>query len=419
MPTLKTIIRPIYKPIKPFAQWIMRLIYKPLKLLRERNLIVKLKKKRPIHVVFQVHESAKWSCQSLYDAFDKDPMFTVQIVVILFHGIQEYKNTLRFFQEKGLNVTGLFDEQSGNNTSPADFSPDIVFFQEPMNWWFKRGTALFCYIPYSICQTKNFKWGYNGNFHYLLWRHFVETPYQLDFAKQYGATKGNGVVVSGWPKMDVFLRDDSQTIKCPLWKTNSPDTKRIIYAPHWTVAENGGGLLLGTFLQYYQLLFDYVRQHSEIEMVLKPHPSLKILILQKGLMTEEVLNAFFEQWNTLPNGSVVEGGDYFDLFKTSDAMILDSVSFICEYAYTAKPSLFLCRRRDVLENDFNKFGQETTKNLYQAHSFEDIETFIQDTVIGGNDPLKQSREKFLKNVLKRDTNSAADFIHHYIKEKLS
>ena len=46
-------------------------------------------------------------------------------------------------------------------------------------------------------------------------------------------------------------------------------------------------------------------------------------------------------------------GEYRAYFASSDAMILDSVSFMAEYLYVHKPALFLTREGER----FNEFGE--------------------------------------------------------------
>ena len=41
--------------------------------------------------------------------------------------------------------------------------------------------------------------------------------------------------------------------------------------------------------------------------------------------SNENLDKYYKSWNNLPNASLYEGGEYFNLFATSDTMITDSV----------------------------------------------------------------------------------------------
>jgi len=192
----------------------------------------------------------------------------------------------------------------------------------------------------------------------------------------------------------------------------------LIWAPHWTVPGVRRTILFSTFIEYHQKMLEYVRACPDIEVVLKPHPLLKRQCIRRGLFSPSEIDDYFAAWNNLPNGSVVEGGDYLDLFKSSDAMILDSLSFISEYMYTGKPALFLCKVKDILATGFNEYGLEAVQSLYEAHSWEDVERFIDDVVIQGNDSHYELRMRFVNDVLKWTDKPACEYIVEYLKEQL-
>ena len=93
----------------------------------------------------------------------------------------------------------------------------------------------------------------------------------------------------------------------------------------------------------------------------------------------------------------MDEGMYHNLFMRSDAMILDSVSFLAEYLYVHKPLLMLTRDGQY----FNDFGKELMKVHYQAAGTdrEAIEAFVADIVLDENDEKKEMREDFFKQNL--------------------
>lgn len=95
-------------------------------------------------------------------------------------------------------------------------------------------------------------------------------------------------------------------------------------------------------------------------------------------------------------------------------MIFDSVSFMAEYMVTGKPSLFTSGKRNIL--DFDEFGLKVYSKLYQTKNLkEDIENFIQNVVLRGNDYRKAEREEFINSYLKSPYNkTSAQNIHDYI-----
>lgn len=101
-------------------------------------------------------------------------------------------------------------------------------------------------------------------------------------------------------------------------------------------------------------------------------------VCEGGFSSHEEVKAYFDAWDNLPNAKLVLGGNYSDLFKTSDAMINDSGSFMTEYQYVHKPMLYLERKEP------NDFGYRIKEILYKARGddYESIEAFINDVVIG-------------------------------------
>ena len=89
---------------------------------------------------------------------------------------------------------------------------------------------------------------------------------------------------------------------------------------------------------------------------------------------------------------------YEDLFLTSDAMIHDCGSFTTEYLFTKKPVMYLCKDADMTEK-FNEFGVKAFECHYQGHSVADIDRFLKEVVISGNDPMKLQRETFFNDYL--------------------
>ena len=110
----------------------------------------------------------------------------------------------------------------------------------------------------------------------------------------------------------------------------------------------------------------------------------------------ERTEAYYQRWRDLPNGQL-EDGYYTDLFMTSDAMIHDCVSFATEYLYTRKPTMFIVKDKDA--NHWNTFGQKCFDLHYHAYQPSDVEDYIKNVVIAGNDTMQTERDEFYKEYL--------------------
>ena len=146
-----------------------------------------------------------------------------------------------------------------------------------------------------------------------------------------------------------------------------------------------------------------------------PHPFLKSELYK--LWGKEKTDKYYECWNQLPNCSI-NLDSYIELFNESDAMILDSGSFSVEYLFTGKPSLF-CYKNDKVVTEFNFFGKEALKMHYGCKSTDDIDEFINNIVVNGNDFMKDKRTAFYYEKLVPPNSSLAnENIYNFLKEKL-
>ena len=271
--------------------------------------------------------------------------------------------------------------------------------------------TLVTYIPYGMLS---------GSHHYqyqiltaLAWKLFWETRRTLELYRE--KCKMFQGVYTGYPKMDVFFERTDFHFD---WKEAQPHSRKIIWAPHWSIK---GGVEFSTFQWNYQFMYEYAKAHPEISWVVKPHPNLVFNAVLTGLFpSEEAFDEYLNGWNELPNAKVVIGGYYYDLFMTSDAMILDSGSFITEYQYTHKPMLYLTRDTQ----QFSPLVDELMKVLYRVdgHDTDGIKKFIEDVVIGQNDFMSKARRKFFDknlNYVKDNGMLAGECIFKVIDDELN
>lgn len=388
----------------------------------DKNLTA-LKRKNKIAVGFLVFSSSMWNCGEIYRLFENDDRFEPMIFVRPEYAKREkieeelYNATVNFFKNHNYTVVGLKDE------TELYEMPDILFHQQPYGDSSILGiqhlplSTLNIYIPYSI--SVDFEQGdrYHTLGYKLSWKVFCASNYDLKLYKEYAKHSSNGMYL-GYPKMDVFYTEE--LAENP-WKTDensdSQNVKKIIYAPHHSIGENS--IHFSTFADNYNGIYEYALSHpSTTSWIIKPHPALKYQSIMNGIFEDEAAyDTYMEKWDSLPNARAVTDGTYFDIFKTSDGMIGDSVSFLSEYQFTGKPLLFLTRP----EQRFTPYGEELIKILYKSpgSDISAIEEFIEKILVNDNDYMKNERDNFFKKYLDymSDGNavSASKAIYQYIK----
>lgn len=369
-------------------------------------------KKRKLRVAFLVSENAKWSCQSLYEEFDKSEEFEPFILVTadsqrspnIHEHDKQLMETYDFFRSKNMNTFYAYDIKERHFLNLDQFNPDIVFYQQP---WALNGIqsptivskfALSCYVPYSIAGTTEAVIHYPKTFLYGIWKHFVISESIKSEYESWMEDNKESLVVTGHPKLDSY--NESQGM----------EKHYIIYAPHF--AFRNSILKLSTFDWNGEYILDFARAHREFNWVFKPHPRLKLQVIQDGIMTKEEIDNYYNEWAKI--GVVYDQGDYFNIFKSSDALITDCSSFLSEYLPTTKPVIHLISKDMVA---LNSISEVTSSHYYKAHDLKELEFYLNDVIINKNDPMKEKRINDV-NILASDGISASSRILNHLKKEL-
>lgn len=396
---------------------------------RHKKALEVVKKKDKIKVAFFLIHDSVWKYEGVYKLMKDDDRFDPIVVVcpyIVFSRetmLYEMNKAYENFKIKGYNVIKTLNEETGEWLNvKKGIKPDIVFFSNPYKltkdeyYITNFRDTLTCYVPYAFVVIHSIEMHYNQFFHHVLWNHFVETKYHKKFAMRYTKSTTSNIHITGYPSLDrIHLADYKPSI---VWKEfDDNSAKRIIWAPHHAIEGQGSGLDYSCFVNYSEYFFELLESINNIQMAFKPHPLLKVKLYNDQDWGKEKTDAYFKKWDDLPNGQLEEG-DYIDLFFTSDAMMLDSASFIAEYLYFDKPILFTMRD-DNVKDRFNSFGRMVFNYMYTAKNSVEVENFIQDAVIKQNDFLKTGRNHFLNDtILPKNGKTASENIYYEIKREL-
>ncbi len=382
-----------------------------------------IRRKDKIKIGFVSYDASMWCGDELYNFFARDERFEPTIFLCLRtdegnkESVQkDFRHGVEQFKSRGLNVVPLTERTAA---VPAQ---DVLIFLTPYldvlpnAFQMSNMTArtLTTYIPYGFAVSQLYGY-FNIPFMFVLWKNFMESKIALKLFEEkskIGAPRG---LYSGYPKLDTFFAK-KQKLKFN-WKTARHKSKKIIWAPHWSIDE---GVKYATFQWNFRFMYDFAKAHPEISWVVKPHPNLLFSAVKTGLFpSAEAFEAYLKAWNDLPNAQVYTGAYYQALFATSDGMILDSGSFIAEYQYVDKPMIFLSR-------DTQKFNELAEKILAASYlvdgrDLRGIATTMQKVFIEGNDPLRGERRKLFDEYLnypKANGMLASEFIYRSIADDL-
>lgn len=402
----------------------------------QKKNIERIKKQSKIRVAFLTKDSAEWSADALYQSLANDERYEVSVMVAPFFVGSEitvkdtYELAVQYFREKGYRTVPMCKIEDQLHFWYHSWEeiqkPDIIFMLNPHYTAFEGSSkvsnfpmqSLIAYIPYGFSLYGNIHDQYNQLSHALCWKIFWESSLDVEISKKYADLGDRNAEMSGYLKMDGFYLGEEPDIR-EIWKIpeglDEKKVKKIIYAPHWSVREAVTGF--GNFDKIYDEMYEYAKNHADTtSWIFRPHPMLRAGAVVYGVFqSEQEFDDYMRKWDELPNAKVVERGEYLDVFRTSDALVGDSISFLGEYQYTHKPLLLLTRK----ENTFDDFGKKLLPILYTApgDDFKAIAGFIQKVVIEQQDEMYDQRKQFFDMYLdyrKQNGKLACE----YIKELL-
>ena len=372
-----------------------------------------------IRVVFMVHNVEAWDAlNDVYDIMRNHDRFEAIVITTK----RDFLNTQKFGEEeinfKGLQQLGINPIRfNGSDTNQElEFlkviNPDIIFRQSPWEISIPQAFhfneisfARTCYVSYGFGSVKLEAEHTNIFFMRNLWRAYCETDSQ---AQGWNAVTPKGAVrVSGSPKLDRVLKT-SENAGWPM--EILPDTTRIIWAPHHSVQSDW--LNFSTFMSNYRLFLQLARECPNLQIVLKPHPSLFEKIVFFRLITHDELRAYLEEFLALPNTAMVTGGNYVSLFWASDLMITDGIGFFAEYMVTGKPLIW---SENPGHFPLNEIGEILQEGMYRANDFEAIVNYLEQLCVQQDDPLAAKRKEITQKLLPRPEGSAQFIVNDILE----
>lgn len=355
-----------------------------------------IRNKDSITVLFVTTEIRSWKGLPLYLRMLKHPRFRPIVGANTNPKYPETKKGLiSYLNEHGYYYVDL----DSPNSSIRDVNPDIIIYDGPYENAYSNGVKfsnnldfIFCGCDYCINITKHAAHLVHPWYDYC-WQFYVEHEDVAIVKRELLGKRARNLRVTGVPIQDE-LRQPKEHFIDP-WKDKT-GKKRIIYAPHHSFkGENGEGIEFATFLEFGEAMQELaLKYQDQITIAFKPHPYLYIRLLR--IWGQEKTDTYYRRWQEMPN-TQYENGEYFGLFKYSDAIIHDSASFIVEYLYEDKPSLFLVAESNHIEDMFD-FVKDCFNSHEHGYNNIDIESFIQN-VISGIDNMKEQRAKCIMNHL--------------------
>lgn len=363
-----------------------------------------IRKKDVITVVFQVWSLAKWKSDSVYKAMANHPRFRPVIWITDDPSyLPQEKIAMRKKMEEFFSKDDYLCYYAENRDDLYQkVQPDITFIQEPYEYNQDAVRSvldgeLLCYVCYYVSDTVS----KSGHTHFLLLSsvlRFVENQSVYNELSKLLNNRSYNFSIAGHPAFD-YLREGKTYCLLDMnniWKNYRPTTKKLIWAPHWTIG-NQSFFSNGSFLSICDDMVNLAKKYADrLHIAFKPHPTLYRTLCNHPDWGQEKTDAYYKQWETMPN-TQVEEGEYRKLFWSSDAMIHDCGSFIMEYPMVNKPCMYLQRGEGY--GNFNELAKASLNCYTIGKNVVDIEKFILEQVLGNQDPKKEVRTEVIKQYL--------------------
>lgn len=409
-------------------QLINQHIIKPLKRVYRTQFKYKIaqQKKRYERIVSRVREGGRcrvvfiasslpmWRYQQLVKLMIKDGRFDLRIAIIPFKAYtaedrrRDAEQLMEYFSAAKIPAEIVDDFAR----LKAEFQPDMIVYPQPYDTsyddeaanWMANRDCLIVHTPYSV-PLSEFEWYINIPMHNLAWRFYVASEIHADVSRRIADNRGENAVIIGEPHADEF----KEALKADPWKpmSDGKERKRLIWAPHFSIVSYNM-FDRPDFNWSYKIMRELaVRHRDTLQIAFKPHPRLKSELYKHPDWGPERTDEFYRFWAEGEN-TQLETGDFVELFKSSDAMVHNCGSFTAEYLFTGKPVGYITRNLAGIKADMNDFGRACQDAHYTLDSEEALSQFIEHTVLGGADPMKEEREATLQRILYRpQTGSVA------------
>lgn len=381
----------------------IKLLYKPYHYVKTKvktKQIEKAAKKSTIHyekIIKDIQESGRKKLNfAAYVVFDStygmDSVFKMmmedsshwnpKIVVIpdisrgKEHERKAYKTSKEFFIKK-YGKDYVLDGWDSETEEYYDLTErfDIIYYANPYDSMvhlyhtikygsLKNVLPIYVSYGYDICKATT-QGRFNGMALNVAWKVFSDTTFSYNDFMKYMINKGSNVVLSGYSKMDDFIKSAS-----------NKNRKKILISPHHTIAFKD--LPLSNFLEYKELILELPSIFPEVDFVFRPHPLLFTAMINNNYWTQKDVDEYLKQLEKL-GIEYSSGGDYLELFNECDAIINDCGSYTVEWLFTGKPGCFVYSEKLNAEY-LTELMNECIEKYTIAHDREDILNFIKNVV---------------------------------------
>lgn len=360
-----------------------------------------------IRVALFLNEVSVWSSfEGLYESFDSDSKFNVDLVYLPFEHIntdksrdhfKEYKDILR------LPIVSYIDYNISEN------SPDLVIYLKPYDSIPKefyineieKVVKRTMYICYGFEGSEYVDYQFRLPFMQKIWRYSVFGDCVKKAYMKYGYNNGNNCVVWGNPRVDLINSYMKNNDIPHDWAKKIESRRTVLWTPHHSME-------YGTFIEYKDIIVEFFEENKEMALIFRPHPLMRKALINNNIIDKSDLDKFVNDITDMENVIYDDNESYRAAFSFSEAIITDGTSFLREYHLLNRPLIHTTKY-----NGGKQLFEEFIPAHYTVKNKDDLIEYLR-MIKAGEDPLKTQRE----DILKREIFMPTQGVSEYIKEQI-
>lgn len=373
-------------------------------------------------IAFIVEVPEVWnSIRSVYEAAEKNNIDTLLLCI---PNTRDYMHEYKINEEKTNKAKDFFNSLGMDSTNAlcADgkwfdlkkYNPDYVIYTRPYDTEYPEPYKSYsvceytriCYIPYAFSQTNGplFKTTFAPKFILSTYLTFAPSKIRLNDCKNVYFwqvfRKTNNFEYLGFPRFDLLKEFNND---------NEKSIKTIAWLPRWSF-NNGPGQKKSHFMDFYKPLMQFMQEHKDINLIIRPHPLMFQSIIDNDILTANQVDDIRRQIENEPNISLDNDKDYLPLLKKADVLISDFTSLLIEYFVSGKPIIY-CDNSD----GFNADAALMDSTLYHANDWDELEQILTE-LINGNDAEYDKRQQAIGQLMPQNAGKIGESIVHYLTQ---
>ncbi len=358
---------------------------------------------RPAEVLFLCQYPPAWNkMKSVFEMMLRDSRFNPKILAVPDNINKPDEKIYLFFSGIYGRDNVINSYENGTWYDIKKDMPDYVFYQRPYDQYLPKpyksgvvsGYSKICHLVYGYLMTETLKdICTNKLFYRNVYMYFAENTICMEYnIKRFKISHNKGyrkTLNIGYPVLEYFVKNKTER------KTDNNEFKAL-WTPRWSDDKEAGG---SNFLNFKDKIITLVNDNTDLSIVFRPHPMTFDHFISVGKLTREEADKYLKLYDENDRLEYNNTAEYVDVFWNTDALLSDLSSIMVEYFVTGKPVIYCDTGAKP-----DEFFEELLKAIYVTNTWEQAEEKLLE-LKAGIDPLKEEREKKIKELL------GEDFLH--------